>query len=236
MSTQQIDFKETPLQAALRTKVQRVSSVATFIGLLLAVFVLPLDAQTPATPPAAGRSATDSAPAAATSPVRVPRESWTSDRRSFVVGDIITVLIDDYTISTAVMENIATDTRTSGISVNAQLPSGSKGGGLDSRKNADQQQRGSARRENRFQNEMSARVVAVGPGSLLQIKGSKKINVEKNMQDIVYSGWIRPQDVSALNVVESSRVADQTLAYLAPGSLGKPPKSIVMKLVGAILP
>ncbi len=217
------------------------SSVATLVTLLLSAIVMPLDAQTPATqaatPPAAAVSAAGTgagtAPTAASKPAR---ESWTSDRRSFVVGDVITILIDDYTISTAVTENTATDTRTSGVSVTANLPTGSKGGGLDSRKNADQQQRGSAKRENRFQNEMSVRVAAIGPGGLLQLKGTKKINVDKNTQDILMTGWARVQDISTQNVIESSRVADFQLGYAAVGSLGKPTKSIIMKLLGGVLP
>lgn len=211
------------------------SSVTTLVTLLLSAIVMPLDAQTPATQGATPPAGAAAAATAAAAP-KPARESWTSDRRTFVVGDVITILIDDYTISTAVTENTATDTRTSGVSINANLPSGSKGGGLDSRKNADQQQRGSAKRENRFQNEMSVRVAAIGPGGLLQLKGSKKINVDKNTQDIIMTGWARVQDISTQNVVESSRVADFQLGYAAVGTLGKPTKSMIMKLLGGVLP
>ena len=190
------------------------SSIATLVTLLVSALVMPLDAQTPPT----------------------PTESWTTDRRTFVVGDVITILIDDYTISTAVTENDATDTRTSGVSITANLPTGSKGGGLDSRKKSDQQQRGSAKRENRFQNEMSVRVAAIGAGGLLQLKGTKKINVDKNSQDILMTGWARVQDISTQNVIESSRVADLQVGYAAVGTLGKPSRSIIMKLLGGVLP
>jgi len=215
------------------------SSVATLVTLLLSAMVMPLDAQAPATQTATAPAGAPSATAAAAptaAAAKPTRDSWTSDRRSFAVGDVITILIDDYTISTAVTENIATDTRTSGVAVTANLPTGSKGGGVDSRKNADQQQRGSARRENRFQNEMSVRVAAVGPGGLLQLKGTKKINVDKNTQDILMTGWARVQDISTRNVIESSRVADFQLGYAAVGSLGKPTKSMIMKLLGGVLP
>ena len=205
------------------------SSVTTLVTLLLSAIVIPLDAQTPA-----AQAATSAATPAA--PPKSALGSWTSDRRSFVVGDVITILIDDYTISTAVTENTATDTRTSGVSVTANLPTGSKGGGVDSRKNADQQRRGSAKRENRFQNEMSVRIATIGPGGLLQLKGTKKINVDKNTQDILMTGWARMQDISTQNVIESSRVADFQLGYAAVGSLGKPTKSIIMKLLGGVLP
>lgn len=213
------------------------SSVTTLFALLASAIVMPLDAQPPARQAATAPAATAPAAAAAAVPAPKPvRESWTTDRRTFAVGDVITILIDDYTISTAVTENTATDTRSSGVSVTANLPTGSKGGGLDSRKNADQQQRGSAKRENRFQNEMSVRVAAIGAGGLLQLKGTKKINVEKNSQDILMTGWARVQDISTQNVIESSRVADLQVGYVAVGTLGKPSKSIIMKLLGGVLP
>jgi flagellar L-ring protein precursor FlgH len=222
----------------------RVVNVATLLGVLLSAMVLPLDAQTPAATPAAGArgAAATAAPASAAPVVAQPagyhpsRDSWTADRRSFAVGDIITVLIDDYTISTAVKENTATDTRTRDLSLTAQLPASSKSGGLTTRNNADQQQRGSARRENRFQNEMSVRVVAISPNGLLQLKGTKKIDVDQAQQDLVFSGWVRKEDVSSQNVVESNRVADQTLGYLSPGPLGKPKSGIITKVLGALWP
>lgn len=190
----------------------------------------------PAVPPATPPAAAAAAPTVPPVPVIKPRESWTADRRSFAVGDIITILIDDYTISTAVKENNATDARTRGLSVNAKLPASSKSVGLDARNSADQQQRGQARRENRFQNEMSVRVVATGPNGLLQVKGAKQIDIDKALQDIVFTGWLRAQDVSVTNVIESSRVADATIGYASPGPLGKPKQGMVTKVLGALWP
>ena len=176
------------------------------------------------------------APGAATAPVARPRESWTSDRRNFLVGDIVTVLIDDYTISTAVKENIASDQRSRELGADAQLPTSSKRVGIDTRNSATQQQRGSARRENRFQNEMSVRVVAIGPNGLLQLKGTKKIDVDKAKQDIEFGGWVRAQDISPQNYVESNRVADVTIGYASPGNLAKPKQGILTKILGALWP
>ncbi|WP_396223614.1 flagellar basal body L-ring protein FlgH [Gemmatimonas sp.] len=191
----------------------------------------------PAPAPAAGAATATAATAAATATSPIPvRSSWVGDRRQYAVGDIITVLIDDYTISTAVKENLAQDMRTRGLGVNARLPTTSQGANIDTRNNADQMQRGQARRENRFQNEMSVRVVAVGPNGLLQVKGVKKIDVDKALQDIVFTGWVRAQDVSVSNVIESSRVADAQLGYASPGPLGKPKQGIVSKMLGMVWP
>lgn len=192
----------------------------------------------PATAPARGAAGAPpaAAPAAAPAPAPIRRVSWTSDRREFVVGDIITVLIDDYTISTAIKENLNTDTRTRGLSASASLPAQSARAGVDSRNSADQTQRGQARRENRFQNEMSVRVVALGPNGLLQIRGEKAITVDKAAQDIAFAGWIRAQDVGIRNTIESSRVADAELTYSSPGGLGKPKQGIVTKVLGLVWP
>lgn len=213
------------------TRLAMTTSVALAFALTLALTVRPLSAQAAVAAPATASVAT--VPPVA--PIK-PRESWTADRRNFAVGDIITILIDDYTISTAVKENSASDSRTRGLSVNAKLPTSSKQVGIDSRNNADQQQRGAARRENRFQNEMSVRIVAVGPNGLLQLKGTKKIDIDKALQDIVFTGWVRAQDVSTSNVIESSRVADAQLGYTSPGPLGKPKQGIITKVLGAFWP
>jgi flagellar L-ring protein precursor FlgH len=208
----------------------------------LATLLCPIALGAQPTPPAGATGAATTAPAAAAAAPAAPaaattvRASWVADRRQFLVGDIITVLVDDYTISTAVKENISQDMRNRGLGLNARLPASSRNVGIDTRNNADQTQRGQARRENRFQNEMSVRVVAVGPNGLLQVKGTKKIDVDKAMQDIVFSGWVRAQDVSVSNVVESSRVADVQLGYASPGPLGKPKQGILTKVVGALWP
>ena len=207
-----------------------------------------LVAQTPAPPaattaaPAAGgaRVTTGATPAVASSATPAnatpSRESWLSDRRTFAVGDIVTVLIDDYTITTAVKENIASDTRSRGLGLQANLPSSSKNIGLNTKNDATQNQKGSSKRENRFENEMSVRVIAVAPNGLLQLKGTKSINVDKNMQDIQLSGWVRAQDVTAQNTVESARLADAQIGYASPGNLVKPKQGMVSKILGAFWP
>ncbi|MDQ6612763.1 MAG: flagellar basal body L-ring protein FlgH [Gemmatimonadota bacterium] len=222
------------------------SSVLSVLVAAAVVIAAPLHGQTP---PPAGRGAAApttpnaAAPAvattasAATTVLPAPRESWTSDRRRYAVGDIITVLIDDYTITTAVKENVASDTRSRGLGLTARLPGGaSKGAGLDTKNDAMQNERGSAKRENRFQNEMSVRVVASGPNGLLQIKGTKKINVDKQMQDIELTGWLRAQDVSTQNTIESARIADAQIGYQSPGNLTKPKQGIISKILGALWP
>ncbi len=219
-----------------------MSRQRSFFLIAAAMFAAPVALHAQAAqgaPPASGTQAGAPAAGAVQAPAPAPapaRSSWVADRRQFAVGDIITVLIDDYTISTAVKENLAQDTRNRGFGLSARLPSTSQTANIDARNAADQTQRGQARRENRFQNEMSVRVVGTGPNGLLQVKGTKKIDVDKQLQDIVFTGWVRAQDVSVTNVVESSRVADAQLGYASPGNLGKPKQGIVSKVLGVVWP
>ena len=225
-------------------------TTAALVALAAAAIVsAPLRAQTPATPPAGatpgpGAPATAAgavaagATASATQTAALPtgRQSVYADRREFAVGDIITILIDDYTITTALTENVSSDTRSRGLSLAARLPTQSKSVGLDTRNDASQNQRGSAKRENRFQNEMSVKVVAVGQNGLLQLKGTKNINVDRNVQDITLTGWVRAQDISLQNMIESAKIADAAIGYTSPGNLDKPKQGIISKILGAFWP
>jgi flagellar L-ring protein precursor FlgH len=191
-------------------------------------------------PNAAPNAAAAPAPAAQAS-ARPGLHSWLSDRRDFAVGDIITVLVDDYTISSAIKDDQATQKRNRdlGLGVDATLPGGagkSVDARINARNNADSQNRGEARRENRFQSEMSVRVVALGPNGTLQVKGTRLVDVDKGQQNVALTGWLRAQDVSTANVVESSRIADAQITYLSPGPLGKPKQGILSRVISIVWP
>ncbi|MBY0489637.1 MAG: flagellar basal body L-ring protein FlgH [Gemmatimonadaceae bacterium] len=210
------------------------------LGSLVATSLVHAQAATQQPPRPAATTGATAAPAAGATATAAPsmtvRSSWVSDRRDFAVGDIITVLIDDYTISTAVKEDLATDKRNRGLSADAQLPSSNKSVGITTRNTADQTKRGQARRENRFQNEMSVRVVAIAPNGLLQLKGTKAVDVDKAKQNIIFTGFVRPQDITPGNSVESSRVADISIGYASPGPLGTPKQGMLTKILGALWP
>ena len=223
-----------------QTRVQISLALAAAIALVIARSVSAQPARpasTSATPPTAPAAAGGAAAAPTPPPAPTGRSSWTADRRQYAVGDLITVLIDDYTISTAVKDNVATDQRNRNLGVTLRIPNqGSKSAGIDSRNDAGQQQRGQQRRENRFQNEMSVRVVSVSPTGLMQIRGTKIIDIDKAKQDVVFTGVIRAQDVSSQNLIESYRVADAELRYASPGPRGQPKQGILTRVIGSIWP
>jgi flagellar L-ring protein precursor FlgH len=175
----------------------------------------------------------DSAPTAR----RAPR-SWTSDRRDFAVGDIITVLVDENTAASANKQNVATDQKRRKMGFDATMPAPAPGKnvGISSSNDGDSRQDGRATRGNNFVGEISVKVVAIGKDGNLQVKGSKTVDVDKNKQTMTLSGWLRPQDVSSTDFAESSRVADAEIVYQAQGSLGKPRSGILTRVLGVVWP
>ena len=177
----------------------------------------------------------------APAPARAPRRSWTSDRREFAVGDVVTVLIDEQTLASANHDNSATDRRSrvgnlglGGSGALSALPS--LGATLDTRNDAQSRQSGDALRATRFSGEMTVRVTAVEPGGRLRVEGTKLVNVDKNKEQIAVKGWVRAQDISPDNLIDSWRVADAEIVYTSSGSLTKAKGGMLSKLLGALWP
>ena len=178
--------------------------------------------------------------AAAPSAARPPLRSWTADRKDFAVGDVITVIIDEFTVAAANRGNSASDRRQRDLglgvaqNVTASLPS--VGADVSSSSSAESSTRGEATQRNRFQGEMTVRVTEVDPTGLLRIEGTKVVDIDGSKQEMALKGWVRPQDISARNLVDSWRVGDAELAYSAKGSLGKPRGGIIGRILGAVWP
>jgi flagellar L-ring protein precursor FlgH len=173
------------------------------------------------------------APAAAPAPRRA---SWLSDRRDFRVGDVITVVVDEYTLASAGRDNVASDRRRRDASLS--IDQGTTPGtnmGVSTRNDGESAVRSDASRQNRFQGEISVRVVGVEPATgLLKVQGKKKVDVDKQTQDITLVGFARPEDVTASNTIESFRLADAQLLYKAKG--GGVKGGPLSKVIGMLWP
>jgi len=170
-----------------------------------------------------------------------PRISWTSDRREYAVGDVITVLVDEATLATAVKGQNGSDeqTRKNDIGIDppkigtTPMPSIDATLGMDKRSSS--RQSGDAKRDVRFRGEISVRVVKVDNG-ILQVKGQKLVDLDQNKQTLNFTGWVRPQDVSSTNVIASDRVADAQLVYSLTGAIGKTRGGIIGRLISVFWP
>lgn len=200
-----------------------------------------LGAQAPSPATRTGTRAGAAVQAAPTAPpltsTSVPgRQSWFSDRRDYHLGDIVTVLVDEYTLTSLDKEVNATDNRQRSLGLGIATPSSSKSFGINSNNGNQSQNSGLDARTNRLTTDMSARVIAIAPNGVMQLKGTKLINVEESKVNLTLTGWVRVQDVAPDNSIQSFRMADAVLDYQADGPLGKAKSGIIGRLLGAFWP
>lgn len=181
-----------------------------------------------------------SAPASALN-ARPGRLNWTSDRRSFVVGDLIIVSIDEYTLASASNTDNASARRKRSTDFQLITPGSTSatapGASFNTANNGESAQRGDRSRQLRLDGDITARVMSIDPVTgVLTIKGTKTIGVDKEQQLITFSGAVRPQDVAGANGISSSRVADARLDITNKGSLGKPKQGLVGRILSALWP
>lgn len=158
--------------------------------------------------------------------------SWTSDRVSVREGDLITILIDEYTVATANRDESATNDRGRNVAVGGSLASLS----LRTANDVSTRTRGASARRERFTAEMTVRVVEILPGGTVRVEGAKTVRIDDHEQSITVRGVVRTQDISVANTVESWRIADAELLYESNGTLGKVSGGIWSKLINMIIP
>ena len=180
------------------------------------------------------------APASALN-ARPGRLNWTSDRRSFVVGDLVIVHIDEFTLASASNTDNASQRRRRSTDFQLITPGATAatapGAAFETKNEGESTQRGDRSRQLRLDGEITARVMSIDPVTgVLSIKGTKTIGVDKEQQLITFSGAIRPQDLAGTNAVASSRVADARLDIANKGSLGKAKQGLFGRIISALWP
>lgn len=175
------------------------------------------------------------------SATRAPRWDWTADRRRFGEGDVITVLIDEYTLASANKSSQALRDNKRKSSLSGHVDSGTGIGagasvGYGSGNLGESRERGNTTRSDRLTTEMTVRVVAVTANGTLQVEGRKKLLIDEHEQEVTLRGYLRPEDVSARNVVDSGRLADAEIAYTSNGKLDRPRGGILSRIFGKLWP
>ncbi len=74
-------------------------------------------------------------------------------------------------------------------------------------------------RSGTFRAQVAATIVMIDDNGNFLIEARKTINVGKETKSIILSGKVRPRDISAENVVLSSRIADAQISYEGGGSV-----------------
>jgi flagellar L-ring protein FlgH len=205
-------------------------------SLLIITTVAACPGSTPAQAPAV-RTTPDSSVA----PPPRKRTNWLTDSRAFKVGDVFKVAIDEYALAQANKSTVSEASRErqmgmgGAMSMEGGTGFGPVDGTMETSDRGASRSRGEASRGSRYVGEVIVRVVAVTPEGLLQVKGTKVIDVDKAKQEIMVSGFVQPQDIDTRDVVESGSIADARIVYTSKG-LDKPKSGIIGRIVGIIWP
>ena len=61
----------------------------------------------------------------------------------------------------------------------------------------------------------------------MEIAGQKKLNLNNGDEYVRLTGIIRPNDISAANLVDSSRIANAEITYVGAGQVADTEKRVV---------
>lgn len=155
---------------------------------------------------------------------------WTGSTKSLYtvnhswhVDDLVTVVIVEQAQAT---QTAGTETsKKSGANVGVELPIGALqalGGSVDADISGGDSLKSSGKtvRGGSLTARLTAKVVEVLPNGNLKIEGRQAIVLNGETQEIILSGYIRPEDVDADNTVLSSFISDAQIAYKGAGTLG----------------
>jgi len=156
--------------------------------------------------------------------------SFFKDQRARKVGDIITVLIE--ITDKAEIDNESTRDRSGKNSVSIDALAGytsllkkvlpqdvdfSKL--IDLNSTTTDQGSGTVDREEKLTTKMAAVVMQELPNGNLVIEGRQEIRVNHEIREIIVAGVIRPEDVSSINTIDISKIAEARVSYGGRGHI-----------------
>lgn len=158
-----------------------------------------------------------------------------NDYRASQAMDIITIVIDENNRGTKKAETetesefdlIAGITEFFGIETTKWLANNTS---LDPTQlinastNTEYSGEGETEREGRLTGKISAVIMEKLPNGLLRVEGTKIISLNEEEEVLVISGLVRQRDISAVNEVQSSRVANVRIDFYGRGVIGEQQK------------
>ena len=149
-------------------------------------------------------------------------DSWFGKSRSFQVGDVITVLLNESSQATRTQNGtitrdssnnmIPTGLSSWGAGVGGLMKGIKMDGGSMSNKGT-----GAADQQASLTGSVAVAVVEVMPNGNLVLRGEKQLALTEGSEIIQVAGIIRPDDVAPNNTVQSRRLANAQIAYRGTG-------------------
>lgn len=146
-----------------------------------------------------------------------------SDRRAYQVGDVVTVLIVEYSVGSHEVGTLTDSQNDLGLSAVGS-------GDLDVNSGVNAQWKnkhdgsGETRRSGTLQGTISARIVEITETGNLVIEGSRTVTINGEKQNTTLHGVVRPEDISGQNTVYSYNVADAEIGYVGKGEINNAAK------------
>jgi flagellar L-ring protein precursor FlgH len=149
------------------------------------------------------------------------------DSRAASVGDILTIMISETSTAEVDANTESTKTHNSGagitnlLNLTGKLASRGLTAGTNGLLNTDSNRtfNGAAKtdRSDKLTASIAAVVTQVLPNGYLVIQGSREVMVNYEMQEMRIQGIVRPEDISAINTIDSQKVAEARISYAGRG-------------------
>jgi flagellar L-ring protein precursor FlgH len=157
-------------------------------------------------------------------------DSWFGKSKSFQVGDVITVLLNESSQASRTQNGTITresknDMVPKGLSTwGAGVGGWMKGIKMDG-SSMSNKGTGAADQQATLTGSVAVSVVEVMPNGNLVLRGEKQLALTEGSEIIQVAGIIRPDDVAPNNTVQSRRLAKAQIAYRGSGDLANATKA-----------
>ena len=149
---------------------------------------------------------------------------FATDKRASIVGDILTVNLAESFSATKAQTASSSKSDSFDVTMPIGLPNVLTGGfsepgALTSGTEQSFSGSGAAAQSNTLSGFLAVTVVRVHSNGNMEIAGQKKLNLNNGDEYVRLTGIIRPNDISASNLVDSSRIANAEITYIGAGQV-----------------
>ena len=147
----------------------------------------------------------------------LPVYSIFADRKAHNVGDILTIVISESTTTSATRSH--SNSKSGSVSLNAGVGifdflKAASAGGSDTQKMS-----GAQASTDSVHGNVTVTVVDVQPNGNMTVEGTQSIWKNKEEHRITFRGVCRQDDVTSLNTIPSTKIADATVRFDGKGPL-----------------
>ena len=145
------------------------------------------------------------------------------DRKAHRVGDLITIILDERTVSKKSSKTEASKDDTNDFDPPTIFGMTPSAGDVNFQMDIDHSRsfsgEGKSDRSNSLQGNITVSVAEVLPNGLLRVRGEKWMTLNEGDEFIRIRGLIRPEDVTPENTVSSQKLADSRISFGGVGTL-----------------